>query len=169
MIEFGPDLRPIPNAPGYLCGQDGSVWSVKSGVLRQMRTFVRDRTGHYGVNLMVGGRMRMCSVHRLIALAWVGEPPSDAHVVMHLDDNPAHNAASNLAYGLPRDNSAQMVARGRQASGERCARSKLTGLQVRDIRERVAKGESQKGIARIYGVSPTTVTDIKLQRIWRAA
>lgn len=134
-----------------------------------MRTFVRDRTGHYGINLMVGGRMRTLAVHRIVALTWIGDPPDLRHVVMHLDDDPSNNAVENLAYGLPAENSAQMVARLRQARGERCARSKLTAANVRDIRDRISRGQKQSEIAAVYGVSPQAITDIKHGRVWKEA
>lgn len=132
-----------------------------------MRTFVRDRSGHFGVNLTQDGRYRLYSVHRLVAVTWIGPAPSVSHLVMHKNDDPADNAASNLEYGLPADNSAQMVSRRRQARGERCGRSKLKASDVAVIRARLQLGHVQKRIAADFSISATVITDIKLGRIWR--
>lgn len=161
------ELRPIPGHPDYLCSASGEIWSTKRGVPRRMRSFVRDQSLHLGVNLTQDGKYRLYGVHRLIALTWIGTPPTVQHVVMHLDDDPSNNAASNLAYGLPAENSAQMVVRGRQARGERAGNSKLKQEQVAEIRRRLAAGCSQKMLAIEFGISATNVTDIKLNRIWR--
>lgn len=160
-------LRPIPGHPGYLAGADGTIWSTKvSLVPRQMSTFIRGRQGHLGVNLTQDGKYRMHSVHRLIALAWIGEAPS-GHVVMHLDDCPSHNEVVNLAYGLPKDNSGQMVARGRQASGDRHGMAKLCRDQVIEIRRLSNEGRTGKSLAEEFRMSRSQVSEIIRGISWR--
>ena len=123
--------------------------------------------GHLGVNLTQHGRYRLFSVHVLIARTFIGERPTSAHIVMHYDDDPTNNHVTNLQYGLPSENSAQMVGRGRQASGERNAKSKLTAPLVREIRCRIAAGEQQNRLATAYGISTSTVCDLNVGRTWR--
>lgn len=162
------ELRPIPGHPGYLAGDDGSIWSTKtSNAPRQMRTFPRDKSGHYGVNLTQGGKFRMWAVHVLVAVAWLGPRPSPRHSVLHGDDNPANNTHRNLSWGLPADNSAQMVARQRQAKGERIGISKLSADNVAEIRARLSRGEKGRAVAAAFGISPTSVCDIARGRTWR--
>lgn len=43
-------------------------------------------------------------VHYLVCLAWNGARPSDQHMVLHLDDNPTNNDASNLRWGTASEN-----------------------------------------------------------------
>lgn len=51
--------------------------------------------------------------------------------------------------------------------GEKHGQSKLTADQVREIRQRVAAGESRRSLAFEFGVCPNTVGNIILGRIWR--
>lgn len=160
-------LRAIPGQPGYLCSEDGRIFSMKTGSPVEMKAFRRGRRGHLGVNLTHGGKFRLHSVHRLIALTWIGPQPSPKHLVMHGDDDPTNNACSNLSWGLPIENSAQMVQRCRSARGERVFGSKLTAKQVLAIRVRMDQGDSPSLIARELGMSLSNICDIKKRRVWK--
>ena len=62
-------------------------------------------------------RGKMFLVHRLVARAFHGPPPSAAHThVNHIDGNTANNAVSNLEYATPKENSRHFYANG---SGKR--------------------------------------------------
>lgn len=132
-----------------------------------MRAFVRGRMGHLAVNLTHNGQYQMHSVHRLIAATFIGAPPSKVHIVMHLDDDPTNNAADNLTYGLPKENSRQMVARSRQARGNKIGIAKLSGEVVAAIRADLNSGMSGVAVAAKYQVSTTTVSDIRKKRTWK--
>lgn len=56
-------------------------------------------------------------VHRLVAAAFL--VPATGPVVRHLDDNPANNCSSNLAWGTQRDNVQDMIRAGRARNGRR--------------------------------------------------
>lgn len=161
------ELRDIPGQPGYQCSRDGRVFSLKQGAPRELALFARDGRAYLGVNLTHGGKFRTHRVHRLVALAWVGAAPSPQHIVMHADDNPANNHALNLSWGLPRDNSAQMVRKGRSARGERVGGAKLTPDAVRSIRQRFAAGEKRAHIAAELGMALSTICDICNRSHWK--
>jgi hypothetical protein len=56
---------------------------------------------------------------------------------------------------------------GHAAQGEDHGMSKLTTQQVLAIREGIKRGENRRGLARLYGVSYTTIKMIKRGDIWR--
>jgi hypothetical protein len=59
-----------------------------------------------------------------------------------------------------------MLKHGTRLLGERTNSSKLTALQVREIRRELAAGRTHAPIAADYGVSPQTIDRIALGKIW---
>lgn len=129
--------------------------------------FKRGPRGHMAVNLLTRGAksMRTMSVSRLIATAFLSKPPG-ASVVMHRNDDVTNNATKNLRWGTPAQNSADMVAKNRQARGERHGFAKLSSVRVLDIKARLARGDTKQSIAAAHGVSWTAIKDISTGRTW---
>lgn len=74
---------------------------------------------------------------------------------------------THLFLGTQADNIADMVAKGRQAKGSRNGHAKLTEEKVREIRTRcAARVQTQRSIAREYGVTEQTISDIVHRRKW---
>lgn len=91
-------------------------------------------------------------------------------------DNPSCVNPNHLFLGTKQDNSRDMAAKGRagsQVHPERLPRgrehplSRLTEDQVRIIKARCSKGESQSEVARQYGVAAVTVHHIMRGRTWK--
>jgi hypothetical protein len=159
-------MKSIPGQPDYFADEDGAIWSTKSGRPRRLKAFTRGRLGHLAVNLCQNGVYRLHSVHRLVAIAFIGEPPNGA-LVLHGDDDPTNNRIDNLRYGTPAENSAQMTARRRQAFGKRNANAILDVHQVSNIRRRHSAGESTASLAREFEVSESSVRSAWNGRTWR--
>lgn len=111
--------------------------------------------------------------HRL-SWSWANgqEPPPDL-CVLHRCDNRACVNPQHLFLGTFADNSADMVAKGRQARGERMSelhrgelsgKAKITAEQAQAIR---ADQRPQHEIAAQYGIAPTAVSKIKRRETWR--
>jgi hypothetical protein len=66
-----------------------------------------------------------------------------------------------------KDNIDDCVSKGRNARGEAQGLAKLTEKQVVEIRELLARGDSQRGVARRFGVSHAVVHEIFHGRTWR--
>jgi hypothetical protein len=98
-------------------------------------------------------------------------PIPDGLFVCHKCDTPACvNAETHLFLGTHQENMADMVAKGRQARGERGGQAKLEAEQVLAIRERYAAGETSKpSLGREYGVHSTTIGKIVRGESWSAA
>jgi hypothetical protein len=166
VIEHLEHSVPIEGYPDYRICPCGFVLSMKKASPRLMAVFVRSRAGHCGVNLCRNGQMKMFSIHVLVANAFLPPPQEGQTCVLHGDDNPAHNAATNLKWGTNLDNSEQMVRHGRQNRGSDRALSKLTESQVREIRHR-AEQVPQAQLAREYGVSTSTLNSVVKGQTWR--
>jgi len=90
--------------------------------------------------------------------------------VCHRCDNPPCVNPAHLFLGTPADNVADKCAKGRHrngaSSGEKNPNSKLTTVQVIEIRGRLQAGESRRLIAGLFGVSKATIKQIATGRIW---
>lgn len=90
--------------------------------------------------------------------------------VCHHCDNPACVRPDHLFLGYPKDNTADMIAKGRNRPGfqpgETHPAAKLTAKQVQEIRAR--RKESSWKLGPEYGVSFRTIRDIWCYRSWRS-
>lgn len=106
--------------------------------------------------------------HRLafaLAKGFIGEAK-----VLHTCDNVICINPDHLWLGTSKDNSKDMVAKGRQAKGEKNARSILTQAQVDEIRRRVAGRRLygiRKALAKEFGVNPETISRVINNHNWK--
>ncbi len=95
-------------------------------------------------------------------------PIPDSLCVLHRCDVRLCVAPEHLFLGTNADNTADMIAKGRQAIGEKSGLAKLTQEQVRQIRDRYAAGGiSQRTLAREYRVRDITVSAVIRRRNWK--
>jgi DNA-binding transcriptional regulator YiaG len=117
--------------------------------------------------------------HR-VSLILAGKEVPDTLLVCHRCDNPACVNPNHLFLGTPKDNTQDMIRKGRKASlkgtkvapektvkGENHGRSKLTASEVLRIREMCATGVSQSKVAKLMGVSQTCISKIHRRTKWR--
>lgn len=108
----------------------------------------------YGV-LRRGGRAWL--LHRWI-MRLAGEE-IDGKVVMHLCDNPPCFRFDHLRVGSHRDNTQDMVRKGRaRGNANPSPDRKLTGEQVRFVR---TSSRSARSLAREFGVTHRVIADIR--------
>lgn len=98
--------------------------------------------------------------HRVAYELFVG-PLGENKDVMHSCDNPSCVNPDHLSLGSRKDNMQDAKKKGRMRQGETHGRSVLTDAQAKEIKE--ASG-FQREIAEKYGVSQTTVWEIKSGR-----
>lgn len=122
--------------------------------------------GYVVMNLWRGDRYRRMEMHRVVADAFLGKQEAGA-VVNHLDGNRHNNAPGNLEYTTYAGNSVHGLAR-RRAKGQLPLRSRLTNEQAEQIRQRSWRGEECRHLAAEYGVSKTTISEIKHGNRYRA-
>lgn len=102
-------------------------------------------------------------------------------IVCHRCDNPSCVRPDHLFLGTQLDNMGDCSRKGRIATGdrswsrlhmdrlprgERCHLSKLTDAKVREIRARLTSGESQRSIAKSFGVIQQTISFIARGTTW---
>lgn len=101
--------------------------------------------------------------HRMSYMLFIGAIP-DGLGVLHKCDNRLCVNPDHFFLGDNADNTADMVSKGRQRKGAQVAASKLDDEQVKLIR---SDSRSDRKVAHDYGVSHTTINDIRSNKIWR--
>lgn len=111
----------------------------------------------YGITWKDG---KTCYAHRVAVSA-----PDDS-VVLHICDNKICVNPEHLILGSHKENSEDMVNKGRQAKGEKAGNSKLKESEVVNILS--LKGSmASRAVAEMYNISKTNVLDIWNRKIWK--
>jgi hypothetical protein len=106
--------------------------------------------------------IRMCST---VATIFHGPRPP-GFVATHLNGNNQDDRACNLAWRSQADNIADKVEHGTNQTGSRSSARKLGEIEVLDIKRRLARDESQSGLAREYGVRQSCIWGIHRNVTW---
>lgn len=137
------------------------LWSRKGQVIRQHR----NRSGYLCCALSRKTQMS----HRLVCLAFHGEPPP-GHEVAHSNGVRDDNRASNLRWATRRENIEDMRAHGTMSRGDDHYTSKLTEEDVVKIRNSyVGEPGEIRRIAMAYGVTQTSVSCLLYGKTWKHA
>jgi len=151
---------------------------TRPGLIMRQTT---NRFGYRKIGLMVNGKQKLISVHTLVLETFVGPKP-DGYICNHKDGVKAKNQASNLEWVTYAENTKHAITTGlkpinpdavyRQPkkgrpTGERVGTAKLTNEDVLQIKELLAKGFSQRKIAKMFKVAQCTITDINKKRTWQ--
>jgi hypothetical protein len=103
--------------------------------------------------------------HRFAWETFVGPVP-DGLIVCHRCDVPFCVNPAHLFLGTPKDNTQDMIRKGRDMPARVAPRGKLTLEQVREIR---SSSENQYVLASKYGVSQSAISLIKSRINWKHA
>lgn len=157
--------RPIDAAPSYSVSSFGRVARVHGG--QGARPLLRrqdlENSGYYRVRLFENGKQIRLSVHRLVATAFLGPPPTKKHQVAHYDNDKTNNCVENLRWATCAENIADKNRHGTQARGETQTKAKLTNEAVRAIR---ASDLTNAELSRQFNVSWTTIDRVRKRQNW---
>lgn len=149
-----------------------SVAGVSGATLGRVLRLTSQPSGHWYVTMSHGGRVTKQRIHRMVLTTFVGPCPPGMEGC-HNDGDPANNRLDNLRWDTPVANAADKKRHGTDShpaysrKGEEHPGSLLKEGDVREIRKRLADGESRTAVARDYGVNRTTVSDIGRGKTWR--
>lgn len=156
--------------PGYQDFYDvsdhGRVRSRKFGKIKMLCPHV-NHDSYQRINLTWPKRTtRMHSVHRLVALTFIGPPPTEKHVVAHNDGTTDNNRVSNLRWATSAENRADMVLHGTAKRGARHNLAKLSEDDVANVYKLRESGLLQREIAEHYGVTTVCINSILRGKNW---
>lgn len=149
--------RAVPGFPGYEVSDRGRVrsWRCRGHANHRAKKpklrvpSIAD--GYPTVDLWINGRRFGRRVHGLVALAFLGPPKG--RQVDRIDEVRTNNHLSNLRYLSHVENTRRSA--------------KLNRRKVTAIQKRLRAGETQKAIAKRYGVDPSLISRIKTGEIWQ--
>lgn len=162
--------KPVPGYEGiYEVSTHGRVASVSTnwrGYGRRLMEQDMDIYGYMKVRLTKEGCRKKLSVHRLVCLAFLGDP-GDGDQVCHNNGDRADNRLENLRWGTAKENAADRDRHGMTAIGRRNAQAVLDADDIHRIRKLASKGLVQRSIADKFGVSQRTIHDVLTGRTWK--
>lgn len=136
----------------YVAKPNGRIFSLRS---RRCLKGSPNPSGYLLVALYRDGVAKTHAVHRLIARAFIPNP-SDKPSVNHIDGSKTNNAASNLEWCTPKENTLHGVALGTIKG----VTPKLTAKQQDEIRRLKSQGLHTHYLAGLYAVSASTIKNV---------
>lgn len=123
----------------------------------------KTRDGYLSVSLSKLGKIKHCSVHRIVLLSFVGKSDLDCN---HKDGNKENNSLENLEYCTTKDNMKHAYSTGLKSNkGEKAPGAKLTSAIITNIRGNKFS-LSKKELAACYNVSVSNIKMILSNKTW---
>ncbi len=153
----------------------------RCGLFRVLKQKI-DQNGYCCIGLYKNKRRKDFLVHRLVLEAFVSRCPKEMESC-HNDGNPENNFVGNLRWDTHSNNALDRTKHGRATNpiwfignfGNKSPVSKLDKKQVIEIKKLLGstlknkhnRALTLKEIAKQYGVSITTISNIKNRKIWK--
>lgn len=164
MSEKQSEYKLIDGFNEYRVGDDGSVWSHRSG--EWVRLSPRKQRGYMAVILYQRGKKQSFTVHRLVLEAFIGKRPLGCEHCCHANGIKHDNSLSNLRWGTAKSNYEDARKHGTATRGERMNTARLKSAEVMAILNNLKQGNSRRLLAKQYGVAKTTIRNIADGRSW---
>lgn len=159
--------RDIPGFEGnYQVSNQGHIRSFMQKKHGKLKAFCRRKNGYFSVSLQVNKKTTSFLVHRIVALAFLGNPP-DGYEVNHKDGDKSNNSLANIEYVSHWQNKQHAMSLPTHIAGERNGNSKLTENDVIEIRLALKKGAKLVDLSEQYHVNFRTISYIKLGKLWK--
>jgi len=132
------------------------------------RNLIFNSDKYYCVTLSKNGKHKTFTVHRLVAIAFL-ENPLNLAIVNHKDGIKTNNHYTNLEWCTTQQNTQHATENNLISFGENHGMSKLTDMQVLEIREKYKpKGVySSYRLAVEYNVSRVLINQVVRRKIWK--
>lgn len=124
--------------------------------------------GYAEILICKNGQQERAKIHRLVAFAFIGNPPGAHYEINHKDGNKANNHVSNLEWVTRQENSQHAVRLGlaNRAHGSKHPYVKLTEEEVLKIRA-ARNVVRQKDLAVQYNVGQPQISRIHRKASWK--
>lgn len=152
----------------WVVGHEGKFMVSNMGRIKSMKTnqFIGGSPYKYKrVHFYDNGKSTYRSIHRIVCMAFIPNPENKPQI-NHKNGNTHDNRVENLEWCTASENIIHAFATGLivPKRGARNFNSKLQEHQYLEIKEKIERGDKGSEIAREYGISPQTISDIKSGR-----
>ncbi len=120
------------------------------------------KDGYRTLKIRCDGEIIHTSVHRMVAIAFLGPCPPDKNQVAHWDGNPRNNHVSNLRWATAAENTADKIRHGNHYKGNK----KFTEDDIRDIRKMRSSGCRYVDIMDRYPTTKSNLSSILSGATW---
>jgi hypothetical protein len=173
------EWRSIPGFEGYYEASNlGRIRSctrvvphASKGTITKNAQLIKQQIDAKGYCRVLLHKLSHCTyhgIHRLVASAFMGLPPTGKDQCNHKDGDKTNNRIENLEWVSARENIQHAFQNGLMwvsCSGVGSF-ARLTIDAVKDIRDLAAEGVAHKAIAEKHGISTHYVSEIKTRRTW---
>lgn len=157
-------MKTIPGFPKIKANVFGQIWSFKTEPTGRKLKQRKDKDGYFIVTLNNIPRR----VNRLVCMAYHGPPPTLTCHARHLNGDHQDNRPLNLMWGTAKDNYADKKIYGREATGERNSRAKLTEVEVIALRSLHNKFQFNiTAVEKAFGLGRCTLNHAITGRTWK--
>lgn len=161
---FDPDVRylGLVEYPGYLVGDDGSVWSYWTNYgMTDVPYKIQGHSVNGHINIYLQNIKREIGAHVLVLTAFVGPRPPGMQGC-HYDDDGTNNRLENLRWDTPLGNSQDAIRNDRLHNGEDNGAAKISNRDVRRIKSaRIRNTDELVVLADELGVHRITIQRIR--------
>jgi hypothetical protein len=149
----------------YKINENGDVFSYKFEKVVKIKPSYTNTGGYPQVSLRKDGITKAWTIPRLLLTTF--KPTQEENmVVLHINDNPLDNRLENLRWGTQKENMQMKKLNGTSNDGERCWKAKLTNQDVIEICALLSAGQKQKVLAKQYGLSAGSISNIRTGKSW---
>lgn len=146
----------------YQVSSLGRIRSFKNKETRILKQRINSR-GYLYINLSENAKYKSYTVHRLVAIAFLGKSNL---TVNHKNGNKLNNTIENLEWITDLDNRKHAKENNLTAKGERNGRHKLTLFSVKLLRYKYKNGKSIRSLSREFNISRSVITKIVNNISW---
>jgi hypothetical protein len=170
------EWKSIDNFPNYAINNFGIIKRIKSSCgtrIGHVLKFKKDKYGYLIIGLWKNKKRFFKHVGRLVLENFKPIENSENYQCNHIDGNKTNNLLENLEWSSPKENTIHSIKMGlRNNFGEKHNLSKLKNEEVWLIKKILNsdyyknKKITQEFIGKIFKVSRSTITSIKIGKTW---
>jgi len=148
----------------YAISNFGRIKNLKTG--KFLNPYLR-KNGYLQIGIRLNGVRYFFLIHRLVAIHFIPNPKNKKEV-NHKNSNRQDNNVINLEWCTHLENCEHASIEGNLLKGESNNQSKLSNIEVKEIKKLFKNSKAYSGIGKKYNVDRKTIRLILTNQTWRS-